>query len=223
MKKIMTIILTIFVGILLVGMVFAAPSEADISGVSDLGTYTMTSADTASVLAGHVHTADVDSNMSTSRWAGLLGSVTGNIILGDGSNNELFSWAGSAGNLVYASTAAAPVWASIADAAVGQMPALLTGGSDSDNYTSTFVGGSESIGSNLYSVSSDYATTLSSAASVWKTYSLWDTTDLIWAGKVVEDGTSYSGSTVDYQMILPEDGTAGDTAATAYNLWVELV
>lgn len=222
MKKIMTIILTIFVGILIVGMVSAAPSEADISGVSDLGTYTMTSADTASVLAGHVHTADVNSNMSTARWAGLLGNVTGNIILGDGSNDTLFSWANAGGNLVYASTAADPVWASIADATNSDMPTFLTGGSDSDNYASTFVGGSENIGSNLYTLSSDYATTLS-AASVWKTYSLKSGSDLIWAGKVVEDGTSYSGSTVDYQMIIPEDGTAGDTTATAYNLWVELV
>ena len=219
----MTIILTIFVGILLVGMVSAVPSEADISNTADLGTYNMTSADTSDVLAGHVHYADVNSNMSTSRWAGLLGNVTGNIQLGDSSNNMLFTWAGAAGNLVYASTAAAPTWANLADADAATVTAslgyLATG---ADSYANTF-SGTNTIGSTLYTISSDFATTLSTAASIWKTYSLKSGSDLIWAGKVSENGTSYSGSTVDYQMIIPEDGTAGDTAVTSYNLWVELV
>ena len=39
----------------------------------------------------------------------------------------------------------------------------------------------------------------------------------------MDKNVSYSGTTVDYQMIIPEDGTAGNTTVSSYNLWVELV
>ena len=48
------------------------------------------------------------------------------------------------------------------------------------------------------------------------------TGNLVWAGEVVAGGTDYEGSTADYQIIIPEDGTAGDQTADTYYLWVEL-
>ena len=220
MKKILTIMAFLIIGIAVAGFASATtPSEALISNSADLGQYTMTSSDTASITSGHVAYADLNSNTSTYRWAGLLGNATGNIVLGDNSN-MMFSWSGATPLLVYASSASSVAWSSLADATNSNMPSYLTGGSDSDNYASTFTGSSEDIGSQLFSLSSDFATTLGS--STWKTYSLTDGSNLVWAGRIVQGGTSYSGSTVDYQMIIPEDGTNGDTSATAYNLWIEL-
>ena len=198
------------------------PGEADISNAADRGEAIFTSEDTVNVEAGNIQYADVVSEMSTYRWAGLLGNVTGNIILGDSDENELYSWTG-AGKMVYASEASSITWTLLADAAVGQMPAYITGGSDSDNYATTFAG-DDVIGSGIFTISSDFTSTFNSTGTgVWKTYSLWDTANIVWAGLVDEDGDSYKGDIVDYQMILPEDGTGGTTAVQAYNLWIELV
>ena len=221
MKKILTIMAFLVLGLLVAGVASAAsPSEASVSNAADLGEYSMTSSDNVSIEAGNVTYADLNSNMSTYRWAGLLGNASGNVILGDSSNNIMFSWAGATPLMVYASLASSIAWSSLADATSSNMPTYLTGGSDADNYASTFTGSSQNISSHIFSISSDFATTLGS--SIWKTYSLTDGSHLVWAGSVVAGGISYSGSTVDYQMIVPEDGTSGNTAATAYNLWIEL-
>ena len=224
MKKILTIIAFIAIGLLLVGYATAAtPGDAAVSSSANRGEYSMSSSDTVSVEAGNITYAALASNMSTYRWAGLLGSVSGNIILGDSGNHQLFNWSASAVE-VYASTASSITWSSLADATNSDMATLasyLTSGSD--NYSATFTGGVQGIGSNIFSsLTSDYATTLSTGATTWQTYSLKSGSDLVWAGKVVSDGTGFDGSLYDYQMILPEDGTAGNTAATSYNLWVEL-
>ena len=202
----------------------ATPGEADIKNVADKGEYTYTSADTVSLEAGNITYADVETNMSTYRWAGLYGNVSGNIVLGDSSNNIMYQWT-AAGKLVYASTAASIAWSSLADASTTNVTGIDTwlAGAYSDNYTNTFTGASESIGSNIFTtVNSDYAQ--SNGGAGWKTYSLWDTSALVWAAPVVDAGqAAYDGTTAQYQMVIPEDGTAGNTATTAYNLWVELV
>ncbi len=200
----------------------ATPGEADISNVADKGEYLKTSADSVNLEAGNITYADVETNMSTYRWAGLFGNVSGNIVLGDSSNNVMYQWTAQ-GKMVYASTAASVTWTSLADATATDMPAYLTG-AYADNYSQTFTGSSENIGSNIFTtITSDYAQT--NGGSGWKTYSLWDTTNLVWAGPVVAGGqNAYDGATkAQYQIILPEDGTAGDTTVQAYNLWVELV
>ena len=222
MQKIKTFITLLTVGLLLVSAAFAAdPGEATITGTASVGSFSTTSADTVDLTSGNIYTSNLTTSQATFRWSGLFGNVSGNIILGDSDSDILYQWAAS-GNLVYASTAGAPVWSTLADATVAEMPVYLTTGSD--NYTGTFTGASESIGSNIFGgvTDSDFATTLSSGATTWKTYSLWDATNLVFAGKVVEDGTAFDASTVDFQMIIPEDGTAGDASASTYNLWVEL-
>jgi hypothetical protein len=220
MQKIKTFLALLTLSLLVVSAAFAAdPGGATVTNSGSVGSYGAPAAGSSSVTSGQIYTANLSTEQATYRWAGLFGNVSGNIVLGDSDDDVLYQWAAS-GNLVYASTAAAPVWASLADATDAQMPAYLTTGSD--NYTATFTGGSESIGSGIFTVSSDFATTQTAAATTWKTYSLWDTTDLIFAGKVEEDGSAYDGSSADYQMIIPEDGTAGNAVATSYNLWVEL-
>lgn len=201
----------------------AIPAAASASGLTDEGIFVDTVGDHVDVTDGHIYTLDLDANMSTMMWSGLTGNVTGNIVLGDDDSSVLYKWT-AAGLLVYASEAT-PTWSALVDAneaaVTGVYSHLATGKSDS--YDQTF-SGSESIGSNIFNtLTSDFATTLNSTAvGVWKTYSLWDTTNVVFVGLVSENGDNYKGATADYQMILPEDGTAGDTSATTYNLWVEL-
>jgi len=206
------------------GVAFAAvPGGASITS-SDLGEFPASTAGSIAVTAGHIYNASLDANMSTFRWAGVYGNTTGTIYLGDSASRYMYSWAAE-GNLVYMSTAAAVSWTTLADATstdvTTALPFLASG---ADSYASTFTGVPESIGSNLFTVTSDFAQTYDNTATpIWKTYSLTDGTNLVWAGKVSPAGTSYNGEVADFQMIVPEDGSSAGAGTTTYYVWVELV
>jgi hypothetical protein len=202
----------------------AVPNGAQIAGVTDKGRFPVPPPSNISLTAGNITRVTLEANMSTFRWVGLYGNASGTFQLGDSSGNALHSWGNAKGRIVYLCKAN-PTWASLADANIAQVTAdfAFIGGSAADNYTNTFVGASENIGSGIFSLSSDYATTLSGGATTWKTYSLTDGTNIIFTGRVSEDGTAYNGDTADYQMIIPEDGTGGDETATQWKIFLELV
>jgi hypothetical protein len=220
-----------FVAILLsISILFAAfalaavPNGAQVSGVADNGRFPVPPASNISLTAGNVTRITIEANMSTFRWVGLYGNASGTFQLGDSSGNALHSWGDAKGRVVYLCTAN-PSWASLVDANIGAVTANFTfiSGSAADNYTNTFVGTAENIGSGIFSLTSDYATTLSTGATSWKTYTLTDGTNIIFSGRVSEDGTAYNGDIADYQMIIPEDGTGGDETATQWKIFLELV
>ena len=225
-KKLFVLFAALSVLLSVVGFAYAAePGGAAVSNYADLGEYTPQSAGTVSVEAGNTYHADLDANQSTYRWVGVTGNATGTIILADSGNHVLYNWSAE-GLLVYASQANSIAWSSLADAdATTVTTALAYLASGSDNYTNTFTGASENIGSQLYpTVSSDFANTYDdSGAQAWKTYSLTDGTNLVWAGVVNPSGANnFRGESVNYQMILPEDGTNADTTAVNYYMWLEL-
>ena len=202
----------------------AVPGGADNVYENDRGSFPIPAVDSVTLQSGNITLVGIDSNVSTYRWAGLLGNVSGNIVLGDSNNYQLYTWTGE-GRIVYASTAGSVAWASLEDETEGDITPVLTYlASGADNYTATFTGVAENIGSGIFStITSDYAPTNNLTAAPWKTYSLTDTTNFVWAGRVNAAQEDYSGGLVDFQMIIPEDGTGGDQASTTYNLWVELV
>ncbi|MGM5480848.1 MAG: hypothetical protein ACQESE_00390 [Nanobdellota archaeon] len=229
MKK-LTMVMVALVGVILtVGMAFAAssdPQQASSSGVTDEGIYDFGGTATVDVNDGHVYYLDLDTNASTLKWAGLYGNVSGNIVLSDDDQDMLYHWAAE-GRVVYA-TEASTTW-NLSDASPADVMDNYTHLNlpDADNYTETFTGTGD-VDSAIFTdipASTDMALTYTSGESpLWETYSLKDDSDnIVFAGKVIEGGDlSYKGTNVNYQMILPEDGTAGDVAATTYNLYAEL-
>ena len=223
MKKLAFIAILAITMLLTLALATAAtPGEASVSGVSDKGEYNFTTTDTLSVEAGNITYADLDTNMSTYRWAGIFGNVSGNIVLGDSANNQMFTWTAK-GRVVYASEAASVTWSSMAAEDGSHVAGYYNGASESDNFTNTFTG-TEAVDSGIKAVAAAPTATTLGGTSNWKTYALYDGSAVVFAGNVLVAGdTAYDGSSsVNYQMIVPEDGTAGNTAATAYNLWVEL-
>lgn len=217
-------------GILLViSLMFASlayavdPEGAQIASSQDLGRFPTPSADDIDLTAGNITYVDLVSNMTTLRWTGLYGNATGGIKLGDSDGDVMYSWTGI-GNLIYMCEVV-PTWSTLADADLTAVAAAygFIGGAAADNYTNTFSNTPENIGSNIFSLSSDFAVTLSSAATTWKTYSLTDGANIVFTGKVSTAGTSYNGETADYQLIVPEDGTNGDEDPTNWLLFLELV
>ena len=209
--------------ILTAGAHAAEPGGAQVSDRTELGSFPDLPPDSVDLAAGNITVVNLDVEASTFRWVGLMGNTTGSIVLGDGDSNVLFNWNAS-GNIVYASEGT-PVWSNLQNVSEENvttiLPFLAAGANDA--YNETFTNSPESIGSNLFTINATFAVTESANTTVWKTYALWDESDLVFAGKVVHGGVSFRSPTdfVDFQMILPEDGTQGGAVATTYNLWVE--
>lgn len=216
------------VGVLLsAGSVFAAdPGGAAVSDLLDLGEMPTVSYSNVSVEAGNITQANLDTNVSTFRWAAVLGNVTGNIILGDDDNNHLYIWT-ALGYVVYASEAATPTWGGTEGATQVEVVTAYTHlatDADADSYNNTFTN-SGILPTNILTITGgNYASTYDeTGVEFWNTYSLYDGTNVIFAAEVDEDKESYKNTVVDYQMIVPEDGSNEDTDVTTYNLWVELI
>lgn len=224
MRRGLQTLLAVAMLLMAVGVVSAVePGGATVSGETNYGEAAVEAAGSADVEAGNITGANLEANQSTYRWAGLTGNTSGTIRLADIGGNMMYSWT-ALGVLVYAVESPATIaWATLADSTVADMPAYLTG-TDSDNYTETFNESAENIGSGIYdTLTSDYTQSFNNAqVPTWKTYSLTDGVDLVWAGLVSEDGTNYRNQQADYQMMLPEDGEGGDTTVQAYNLYLEL-
>lgn len=223
MKKVALLLIVMATLLLSVGSVLAAtPGEAEVSGEVNRGEYSLTAADQdVDLTSGNIRYTDLTTNMSTYRWAGLLGNVSGNIVLGDSSNDVLFSWTAN-GRIVYASTGS-PTWASLVVANASTVQTYING-TDSDNFTNTF-NSTATVDSGIFPSLTNAPTATTNGGAGWFTYALYDGANMVWAGNVRAAGdTAYDTTTsVQYQMIVPEDGTSGDTSATSYNLWVELV
>ncbi|MGM5480089.1 MAG: hypothetical protein ACQESC_01380 [Nanobdellota archaeon] len=227
MKKLMMVMIALVGVVMTVGMAFAAtPQGANVESNTDEGEFAGVTAGTVDVTDGHIYNNDLNTTMSTYRWSGIYGNVSGNIVLSDDDSDVLYDWTAQ-GRLVYASEGT-PDWTTLGDAVEGDVTTAYAhlGGTDSDNYATTFTGTSEDIGSGLFSINSDFAQTYDNETTAsWKTYSLTDgSSNIVFAGLVQPSGAaSYKGSTVDYQMIVPEDGTvATGTGTTTYNLYAEL-
>ena len=204
------------------------PAGATVSDEEVRGRLPVPPADTVTVEAGNITAANLDTDMSTLRWAGVFGNTSGNIVLGDSDGNQLYVWTAE-GNLVYFASAGVE-WTSLQNADETDVTTEFpyVGGSISDNYAQTFTGGVESIGSNIFlSLESDYAETLSSGGDAWRTYSLRDGTGaFVFAGRVDVGNQAYDGSEADFQVILPDNGTGtmgGAGTPVTWDVYVELI
>jgi len=220
-------------GLLLLGLAFAPDPlpRADITGQEDEGSYTWTSTDTISINAGHVYEVNLTYNQSSSRWAAIYGNITGNIVLADQDNHYFYIWTVTdpSGSVVYASDAVTSLTLNgMQPATAADMPGWLEPAAGaSDSWSNTFTN-TETFTSptGLTVANAPYTTTWQNGAqgTEFKTYSLKDASgNLVWAALVNNDKTSYSGGKADYQLLVPEDGTVGNTGtATTYNLFLEL-
>ncbi len=222
MKKYMTALIAILV-LLAMPLAYAAPDGATVTvGATERGT--SNAAGTATTEAGNVTEVNVSGTAITTRWAGFYGNISAGLVLSDAANNKFYEWTVSdvSGSVVYAANTTVSDWSTtnIVAATVADMPAFLTG-TTADNYTNTY-NAQETFTSATYSIANtNYATTYSSgAAGNLKSYSLKATTEnaLIWAGKALDDETAFDGGQVDYQILVPVDGTT----TTTYNFYLEL-
>jgi hypothetical protein len=231
MKK---IVILMMIAMLAISPVLAIPGEVDAIGELNRGKYISTEGGNLEVYSGNVTTADLAASVSTFVWSAIVGEVSGSIVLGTGdaaANEIVYDWL-STGRMVYASESATVDWSSAGLQAATQVeitalaPHIDRGAADDWDNTFT-TPATENLTSELYGaiVAPHVDTDSQSTADVWRTSSLYDSTNnvLVWSAEVRENAELFDGATGDYQIILPEDGTGNDETTTTYYLWAELI
>ncbi|RKY41345.1 MAG: hypothetical protein DRP85_06635 [Candidatus Makaraimicrobium thalassicum] len=210
----------------------ATPGSVISASTTNLGEYTPPTPQAITTESGNITNANLTAIQSTYRWAGIFGTITGTIVLADASNNYFYNWTGAKGVYVYASEGTSINWTGLDNATVSDVIGQytwLSGAEYADNYTNTF---NETCNFNSNALGKSFiaacAKPLSSGSTTWNVTVLKDTPspsardDIIWTAEVVEDGTGYNGWTVDYELLVPENGVNGDTTTEDFYLWVEL-
>lgn len=226
-KTIRIFISVSFTLLLLMSVAFSAvPGGANVTLQTDRGSFPLPSPDAVNVTAGNITLLNLSSTQQTFRWVGLYGNVSGEIKLGNSQSNVLYSWT-AIGKYVYASTASSISWTTVN---ISNLTGILTAfpylDNGSDNYTLTF-DTTGTIDSEILGVIPNVPTAVtynSTGSPIWPTYSLMDGTNVLFATQVNASGNNaFSNETVNYQMIIPENGLGQNTLPTEYYLWVELV
>ena len=217
--------LKVFIALLVVfGFVLAIqPVQTWTSGPQEKISYTATSFVTE---GGNVTELNMTQNISTEKWAGLYGQLSGYIVLSDGSNNFYeWTWTPADGGIVCAQPSATADfdWTSAATTTAGEVDtafSFATG--DTDSATSTFTGSCTSLTISGNDLSGGPAVTVDS----WQTCVLEDAatptkSDLAFCTTILNDQTLYDGtSTGDYQLLIPTNENSGQTET--YVFWLEL-
>lgn len=220
-KKIFLVIAAL--ALIVPGLVAAStPGEAEIQSETQLSEYEFESSNqSVNVSAGQITELDLFTQQSTYRWAGLFGTTTGSIVLGDDDDNILYNWSAT-GLAVYASISGSIDWDTLGINTVGNLEAdFAFASTGADNIGDTF-DSSENFESNILgTINTIRAQTFDNTGSAfWSTFALRDGGDVnVFAG-LVASGQSFNDEAVDFQMIVPQDGL--NAPSTQYSLWVEL-
>ncbi len=110
LKKLLVLMMTFFVS---VSFLYAVTTPSGgVTTVGDSGTYTASTAGNASAVGGNVTSVNIASSISTTKWQGFYGNVTGNQRLGSGAN-VFYDFGSTTFTTVFATTGTSIAWASL--------------------------------------------------------------------------------------------------------------
>lgn len=215
--------ITVFVLLACASFSLAAPVGSEITAVGPSYTATDSNSETFTITGGNISEVNILGRLVTGRWAGLFGNATGQIFMGDNSLATYFEWTtlDMTNAYVYATSGPVTDWtnANIQAASSVLMPAYLQVLA-TDSFSSTFPQTDLFLSTTISEPNTPYMRTWQNGAEgALRTYALYSPADgeLIWAGNVIDDTTSFQGGSVDYQIIVPADA-GGET----YNLYLEM-
>lgn len=211
------------------GVLAATPGGATITS-ADKGEYPGPSTvGSLTVESGNIYNANVSTEQSTYHWAGVYGNATGKLVLGDSSSNKMYEWSAVA-KYVYFDDDNSITWGNLQIVTCGNVEGVytfLSGASDDcDSTFTTTRNYDSSVTSDSVSGAIAAQTYDDGSTAYWYTIALGDggTSDIVFVGEADSAGhNAYNGAFSNYQVILPEDGSNGDTTTTTYYVWIELV
>jgi hypothetical protein len=197
--------------------------------------------------AGNVTSLTINATRITNRWQGYYGNVTGTITLDDAGNNTLYEWnlASPKGEIYAVNDSVIPTWSDVYcfnfsnNKSAGEPIVQRFNGSDLENalgmnpddndgvdetfnltFTGTFQVGLSTIDSSSGCSSVSLHVSDSYDQLKFNETMLTDNNSIIFTTILEDDATGFQGSTLDFQMIVGENG---DTInPTNYYFYVEL-
>ena len=216
-----------FALLLLAGLAFAIQPAEDWS-VGTQGSYVQDMQANVTTEGGNVTQLDLDSNISTAKWAGYWGNVTGEIVLAPNNTAMFYNWIWDSSDGGEVCAIAAPSgfdWSSV-QAAVGSAvdTAWFFNDWDTDSGTNTLdddcsvqvagtyipVTNCTTTGSNIL----DTALVADTAGPAFAKY------DLAFCVNITNDTVLFNGVIGDYELLTATNETAG--ATETHYFWLEL-
>lgn len=228
-SKALFLVLALSVLLVVPSVLAAVPGGASVQSTEDKGEFPAPSPGGVAVEAGNITLVNVTTKQSTYHWAGIYGNATGKLVLGDSNQNIMYEWDAIA-KYVYFDDDQTINWGSLTLVTCTDMESVygfLSGVSDSCSNTFTTTKDFDSDATGDVVTGAIAAVTYDNTGSpTWYTIAVGDggTGDIVFIAETTGAtyGTAYNGDTVNYQAILPEDGSNGDTNPTTYWIWIEL-
>jgi len=232
------LILGIILSIFLLGFVIAAdPVSPDGITYGENETKNVSDSLMVNISGGVISNFNLSATIQNPRWKAFVGQVVGSFTLSDSLGSTIYDWtlATVTGRVYATRTNGEVAWTSIgcADTAALESENIeMSHSNPDDNLTATFsdtthdsfyVGANAITQDSCYSLNT-YVNSIKdeSAGQPFEEMALHDGSNLVFATILEEDSTGYNGESYDFQMIVPENGSAGFTSATPYYLYVEI-
>ncbi len=250
MKKNILILTFLFIlsTILLGFSVFAVPVGPTVTykGNTTMNTtsaVTMNYTGSGNIAGGYIYTANLNSNQKNPRWKAFVGNVTGTLVLQDADGYSIYDWSVTTAltGEVYATRSSTTIsWSTIACATnsnVSNEMVALNHTNINDNISTTFdasdndqfVVGTTTIGANTCNTTNLYVNGSAPTADEFEEVLLHDGDNMVYTAILEQDLHGFDGNqseanstTYDFQLMLPEDGSATWASSTAYYFYVEL-
>jgi len=195
---------------------------------------------TFNVSGGYVSTFNLTATIQDFRWKAFVGNVTGSFTLDDSAGSTIYDWTLSTitGRVYTTRNSTTISWATMSCSnltLLEQENTWLSHSNIDDNLTKTFTIESpdhDSLNVGPVTIPADTCPTLSTyvnnvsqaqGADVFEEVALIDTNNVTVFATILEnDAVGFDGGQYDFQMLVPENGSAAWESSTAYYLYVEL-
>ena len=218
-----------FALLLFAGLAFAIQPAEDWD-VGPQGRYTQVGQASVITEGGNVTELNLSSNISTAKWAGYWGNVTGDIVLAPNNAQMFYTWAWTAsdgGEVCAVAAASGFDWSSVQAAlgsAVDTIWSFDTLDTDSGSNTLATTGSMEVAGTLV--PATNCTTTGTGGGYIFETCILADNAaptlknELAFCVNITGAGTLFNGQTGNYELLTATNETAGSTET--HYFWMEL-
>ncbi len=210
MNKRMAMVLLVVFALVQSFVAFAAYQGATVSEGAT-GSLTETTAGSDSAVGGNVTLINLTATVSTERWQGYYGNVSGTLRLGVGSN-IFYDFSGASAAAVYASQNSSFDFTSLVAGTAAQVDTAWSYSTGSDQATDIYTGTAT-----IESTTNVPVVELQPNGNGWYSGIFNDgnsalKSNFAFGANVSSTGaTAFDGNTWQYQLMVPADGTAGET------------
>jgi len=207
-----------------VGLLFAIqPAENWTTG--QIGKYTQAGQANVTTEGGNVTQLNLSSNISTEKWAGFWGNVSGRIVLSPGTGMfYTWTWDSSRGGEVCAIAAPSGFdWSGLQSVTAAVINSIWNFGSATDNATNTLT---STCNVDIAGIPVSNTAGNVTGGNYFKTCAVADQAspstkaDIAFCVNITQGGNLFNGQTGDYQLLVATNETAGTTET--YYFWLEL-